>query len=90
MTGSYTGWLLKQAKGRVIWANKSNISIALTGSMEMFVFGGLMLAGVNVYLLVSTTYMVMFVSLVVKCLLYWLGFIHIRTGLREAQMEPLL
>ena len=90
MTGSYTGWLLKQAKGRTSWANRSDLEIALTGSIEMLLCGGLPLLLLWLTDWRQPASQVIVASSFVLMLVYWFGFKHIRHGLREAQMEPLL
>ena len=90
MTGSYTGWLLKQAKGRALWANRSDIGIALTGSIEMLICGGLPLLLLWLIDWRQPAFYVNAAIFSVLMLVYWFGFKHIRHGLREAQMEPLL
>jgi Fe-S-cluster-containing dehydrogenase component len=88
LTGSYTGWLFKQAKGRVMWASKSNTTIILTGSTEMVFFGGMAL----VSLLVLFNYSLIFsLSAIALTLIgFWVGYQHILHGLRVAQTAPLL
>jgi hypothetical protein len=90
MTGAYTGWLLKQAKGRVEWAKKSNLSIAVSGTIEMFVFGGTLLLMGYIFTIIPLNYFSVISMLILTAVLYWSGFIHIRTELRKAQMESLL
>ena len=91
MTGAYTGWLFKQAKGREMWANRSDLSIALTATAEMAVFGGLPFLLMDIFdwnpPMANSWLLAMGMILLI---VYWMGFIHIREGLREAQMEPLL
>ena len=90
MTGAYTGWLLKQAKGRTMWAQRSDLDIGLTATIEMLMCGGLPLL-----ILWLTDWkqpesqMIVGASLAMV-VIYWFGFKHIRHGLREAQMDPLL
>jgi hypothetical protein len=90
MTGAYTGWLFKQAKGREMWANRSDLSIALTATAEMAVFGGLPFLLMDIFdwnpPMANSWLLAMGMILLI---VYWMGFIHIREGLREAQMEPL-
>jgi hypothetical protein len=91
MTGAYTGWLFKQAKGREMWANRSDLSIALTASAEMAVFGGLPFLLMDIFdWNPPTANSWLFAMGMILLIVYWMGFIHIRDGLREAQMEPLL
>ena len=90
MTGAYTGWLLKQAKGRTMWAQRSDPEIALSGSIEMLLCGGLPLLILWLTDWQQPESQMMVGAILVMVLVYWFGFKHIRHGLREAQMEPLL
>ena len=90
MTGAYTGWLLKQAKGRTMWAQRSDPEIALSGSIEMLLCGGLPLLILWLTDWKQPESQMMLGAILVMALVYWFGFKHIRHGLREAQMEPLL
>ena len=90
MTGAYTSWLLKQAKGRSDWANKSNKSIAVSGTIEMIVFGGTLLLMGYIFTIVPLNYVSVMSLMLLTAVLYWSGFIHIRSELRKAQMESLL
>ncbi len=94
MTGTYTGWLLKQAKGRTEWARRSSARIAVTGTIELLALGFLIPALAFIQsgtpdpvLVTREPYMI---YAIVWGLLVWFGFKHIRADLREAQMEPLL
>jgi Fe-S-cluster-containing dehydrogenase component len=94
MTGTYTGWLLKQAKGRTEWARRSSARIAFTGTIELLAFGFLIptLAFIqsgtpDPVLVTRAPYMI---YAIVWGILIWFGFKHIRGDLRKAQMEPLL
>ena len=94
MTGTYTGWLLKQAKGRTEWARRSSARIAFTGTIELLAFGFLIPTLVFIksgtpdpVLVTMEPYMI---YAIVWGLLIWIGFKHIRGDLRKAQMEPLL
>ena len=90
MTGAYTGWLLKQAKGRTMWAQRSDAEIALTSSFEMLLCGGLPLLILWLTDWQQPESQMIIGGSVVMALIYWFGFKHIRHGLREAQMDPLL
>ena len=90
MTGAYTGWLLKQAKGRTMWAQRSDAEIAMTGTIEMLLCGGLPLLILWLTDWKQPESQMMLGAILVMALVYWFGFKHIRHGLREAQMEPLL
>ena len=90
MTGAYTGWLLKQAKGRTMWAQRSDVEIAMTGTIEMLLCGGLPLLILWLTDWKQPESQMMLGAILVMALVYWFGFKHIRHGLREAQMEPLL
>jgi Fe-S-cluster-containing dehydrogenase component len=90
LTGSYTGWLFKQAKGREVWANRSNSSIALTGTIEMVIFGAVpftlvILASIGKLDIITSVLTAIGVGAV-----FWFGYNHILHGLRKAQMEPLI
>ena len=88
MTGSYTGWLFKQAKGRVIWSSKSNAEIVLVGSIEMLFFGGLAFVSLFTFFNNYTTFFLP--AIAVSLIGFWFGYQHILHGLREAQAAPLL
>ena len=100
LTGTYTGWLLKQAKGRSSWANKSDLHILATGVLEMAFFGIITILCVPLLVLLVETAIagnmvgqdivntMVPVTILIVALNY--GFWHIREGLRKAQMEPLL
>ena len=90
MTGAYTGWLLKQAKGRTMWAQRSDAEIAMTGTIEMLLCGGLPLLILWLTDWKQPESQMMVGAILVMAFVYWFGFKHIRHGLREAQMEPLL
>ena len=90
MTGAYTGWLLKQAKGRTMWAQRSDAEIAMTGTIEMLLCGGLPLLILWLTDWKQPESQMMLGAILAMALVYWFGFKHIRHGLREAQMEPLL
>ena len=90
MTGAYTGWLLKQAKGRTMWAQRSDFEIGMTGSIEMLLCGGLPLLILWLTDWQQPESQMIVGGCVVLLLIYWFGFKHIRHGLREAQLEPLL
>ena len=89
MTGTYTGWLLRQAKGRSAWAKRSSLKIALEGSAELLLLGTM----VPAFLLLRPSgpeFDLLVVACVVWALIVGFGFHLIRDGLRQAQMEPLL
>ncbi len=88
LTGSYTGWLFKQAKGRLAWSQKSDLSIAITGTLEMAFFGGIAFG--LMALTMGQTTVVLATSIIMAILAFWLGYKHILHGLREAQATPLL
>ena len=90
MTGAYTGWLLKQAKGRTMWAQRSDAEIAFTGTIEMLLCGGipLLILWANDWNQPDTLMLAGTAAIIL--LTYWFGFRHIRGGLRKAQMDPLL
>ena len=88
LTGSYTGWLFKQAKGRVAWSQKSDLSIAINGTLEMVFFGGIAFG--LIALTIGQTNAVLVSSIIVALLAFWLGYKHILHGLRKAQAAPLL
>jgi len=94
MTGTYTGWLLKQAKGRTEWARRSSARIAMTGTIELLLLGfiiptlALVKSGTPDPVFAPSS--ILGVYLVVWVLIVFFGFRHIRTDLRNAQMEPLL
>ena len=88
LTGAYTGWLFKQAKGRPIWSQKSNISIAINGTLEMAFFGGV--AFCVMVLTTGQTNMILIVSIFAAITAFWAGYKHILHGLRVAQATPLL
>ncbi len=90
MTGAYTGWLLKQAKGRTMWAQRSNSEIALSGSIEMLLCGGLPLLVLWLTDWQQPESQMIVGGSVILLVMYWFGFKHIRHGLREAQIDPLL
>ena len=90
MTGAYTGWLLKQAKGRAMWAQRSNSEIALSGSIEMLLCGGLPLLVLWLTDWQQPESQMIVGGSVILLAMYWFGFKHIRHGLREAQIDPLL
>jgi len=90
LTGTYTGWLLKQAKGRPQWADKSNASIAIQGSLEMLFFGGLLHLAATIILLYTSTFLAMTIILLSVLMFTYIGFLQIRGDLRKAQMESLL
>ena len=82
--------MLKQAKGRAKWAERSDFNIAFESTIEMLLFGGAPFIGL--WLLgwqqpELTTILGIAAGLLA---IYWVCFSHIRSGLREAQMEPLL
>ena len=91
LTATYTGWLFKQAKGREMWANRSDWEIALTGTGEMLLFGGLpfILLEMNNWGL-ATSYAIPLLVAIILGVVYWKGYNHILHGLRKAQMEPLI
>jgi len=91
MTGSYTGWLFKQAKGRTIWASRSNLEISTTATLEMAAFG------LVPYILVSYAFdssqiqtPLALVGVVLLLAFIHLAFKHVNKGLQKAQIEPLL
>jgi Ni/Fe-hydrogenase subunit HybB-like protein len=91
MTGAYTGWLFKQAKGRTIWASRSNFEISAIATLEMMAFA------LVPYSLVSYAFdkaeIQTPLALVAAALLLtfvYFAFKHINKGLQKAQMEPLL
>ena len=100
LTGTYTGWLLKQAKGRSMWAEKSDVEILATGLLEMAFFGFITILCVPLLVLLVETAIagnmveqdivntMVPVTILIIALNY--GFWHIREGLRKAQMDPLL
>ena len=100
LTGTYTGWLLKQAKGRSMWAEKSDVEILATGLLEMAFFGFITILCVPLLVLLVETAIagnmveqdivntMVPVTILIVALNY--GFWHIREGLRKAQMDPLL
>ena len=88
LTGSYTGWLFKQAKGRVAWASKSNLSIIINGSAEMTFFGGIVFA--IVVFALNQPLMILVAAILFAGIGFWLGYKHILHGIREAQATPLL
>jgi len=100
LTGTYTGWLLKQAKGRSMWAEKSDVGILATGLLEMAFFGIITILCVPLLVLLVETAIagnlveqdvvntLVPVTILIVALNY--GFWHIREGLRKAQMDPLL
>ena len=91
LTGSYTGWLFKQAKGREMWAERSNFEIAASGSVEMLLFGGVPFLLIEYYSSVPASPLVwMLASVMILACIYNLGYKYILKGLRKAQMEPLL
>lgn len=90
MTGAYTGWLLKQAKGRTMWAQRSDSEIAISGTFEMLLCGGLPLLVLWMTDWKQPESQMIIGASVVLAFIYWFGFKHIRHGLREAQMDPLL
>jgi len=94
MTGTYTGWLLKQAKGRTEWAGRSGIRIAVTGTFELLYLGFLIPALALLQGGTPNPEFTQEIQLstlgVVWMLMLILGFRHIRTDLRKAQMVPLL
>ena len=90
MTGAYTGWLLKQAKGRTMWAQRSNSEIAVSGSIEMLLCGGLPLLVLWLTDWQQPESQMIVGGSVILIVMYWFGFKHIRHGLREAQIDPLL
>ena len=100
LTGTYTGWVLKQAKGRSIWAERSNAKILAIGLLEMAFFGFITIVCVPLLVLFVETAISgklgsqdLFSTLLPVAILIGVvnyGFLHIRQGLREAQMQPLL
>ena len=91
MTGAYTGWLFKQAKGRPVWASRSNFEISSTATLEM------MTLALVPYSLVSYTFgkteiqtPLALVGAVLLLTFVYFAFKHINKGLQKAQMEPLL
>ncbi len=88
LTGAYTGWLFKQAKGRPIWAQKTNFSIVINGTLEMTFFGGV--AFCVIVLTTGQTNMILIASIFVAIAAFWAGYKHILHGLRVAQATPLL
>jgi len=90
MTGAYTGWLLKQAKGRTMWAQRSNSEIALGGSIEMLLCGGLPLLVLWLTDWQQPESQMIVAGSALLLVMYWFGFKHIRHGLRQAQVDPLL
>ena len=91
LTGSYTGWLFKQAKGREMWAGRSDLAIAVGGTVEMLLFGGLPFLLIVVDDLQpanSTVWLIVLVGML--GIVYRMGYQHILDGLRSAQMEPLI
>jgi hypothetical protein len=100
LTGTYTGWLLKQAKGRSIWANRSNLQIFTIGLLEMAFFGCMTILCVPLLVLLVETAMsgnlvgqdvvTTLVPVTLLVVVVNFGVLHIREGLRKAQMEPLL
>ncbi len=94
MTGTYTGWLLKQAKGRSHWAERSSLQIAFSGTLEMLAMGFLIPAFVLYQAGLPNPEFTAPVELVVYSIA-WLGvmflvFRMIRGDLRKAQVDPLL
>jgi Fe-S-cluster-containing dehydrogenase component len=83
LTGNYTGWLFKQAKGREKWANRTNLDIIITGSIEMLVFGG------AAALLLISSGNLQYAALAGAALIFTFGYKHILHDLRSAQMETL-
>ncbi len=94
MTGSYTGWLLRQAKARSHWANRSSMQIAFTGTFEMMVLGFLVPAFALYQAGVPDPDFISGVSLTIHSLVWFsfmiLMFTTIRRDLRKAQVDPLL
>lgn len=90
LTGSYTGWLFKQAKGRIAWSSKSNTSIILTGSTEMLFFGGLAFTSLLIFFQQSLNGSFFLPTIAVSLIGFWFGYKHILHGLRVAQATPLL
>ena len=94
MTGSYTGWLLRQAKARSHWANRSSMQIAFTGTFEMMVLGFLVPAFALYQAGVPDPDFTSGVSLTIHSLVWFsfmiLMFTTIRRDLRKAQVDPLL
>ena len=91
MTGAYTGGLFKQAKGRTVWASRSNFEISSTATLEM------MTLALVPYSLVSYTFgkteiqtPLALVGAVLLLTFVYFAFKHINKGLQKAQMEPLL
>jgi len=87
LTGTYTGWLFKQARGRVAWASKSNLEIITTGTIELSFFGGLVF---GLLLLSGQPLQWMAIASIVVLLGFYFGYKHILHDLRAAQATPLL
>ena len=91
MTGAYTGWLFKQAKGRTIWASRSNFEIASTATLEMMAFALVPYSLVR-YAFNKTEIQtpLALVGTVLLLTFMYFTFKHINKGLQKAQMETLL
>jgi hypothetical protein len=87
LTGTYTGWLFKQAVGRVAWSSKSNLEIIATGTIELSFFGGLVF---GLLLLSGQPAQWLAIASVVVILGFYVGYKHILHDLRAAQANPLL
>ena len=87
LTGTYTGWLFKQAVGRVAWSSKSNLEIIATGTIELSFFGGLVF---GLLLLSGQPAQWLAIASVVVILGFYVGYKHILQDLRAAQANPLL
>ena len=83
MTGAYTGWLLKQAKGRVMWSEQSDFKIAFKATLEMALFGGIFV----LYFLFPNYWMLSAVGIIV---IYIVGYKHLLNEIRAAQTAPLI
>ena len=90
MTGAYTGWLLKQAKGRTKWAERSDFNIAYESTIEMLLFGGVPFIGLWLFDWQQPDMSTILGLALGLAAIYWFCFAHIRSGLRDAQVEPLL
>lgn len=83
MTGAYTGWLLKQAKGRVMWSEQSDFKIAFKATLEMALFGGIFV----LYFLFPNYWMLSAVGIIA---IYIVGYKHLLHEIRAAQTAPLI
>ncbi len=90
LTGSYTGWLFKQAKGREVWASRSDASIALAGTFEMTIFGAVPFVLVVLASLGKLDIVASILTTIALAAVFWFGYNHILQVLRKAQMETLI